>query len=146
LPAEESALASIYFDDPWLSVSVRTQDVVSLQITESIYYDYGKWELLPSAGIILNKVVDVMTKNTGIVIEIISHTDSRGTNEFNLSLSQKRAQAAVDYVLSKGIAKEKISGKGMGEKQLVNRCKDGTECSEEEHSQNRRTEFIIKNQ
>lgn len=147
LTMEEPALAAIYFDDPWLRVfklqSVSQKDSV-LQITENIYYDYGKWDLLPSAVLILNKVVDVMKKNTGIVVEIISHTDSRGTNKFNLSLSQKRAQAAVDYVISKGIVKGKISGRGMGETQLVNRCKDGTECPEEEHSQNRRTEFKIK--
>jgi outer membrane protein OmpA-like peptidoglycan-associated protein len=115
-----------------------------LTIIENIYYDYGKWDLLPQAIITLNKVVDVLKKNPDITIELISHTDSRGTDEFNMELSQKRAATAMDYIVAKGINKSRLSAKGMGETQLVNRCKDGVECSEDEHAQNRRTEFKVR--
>jgi peptidoglycan-associated lipoprotein len=60
-----------------------------------------------------------------------------------LKLSQKRAQAAVDYIISKGIEKQRLTATGFGESRLKNHCKDGVECSEEEHAQNRRTEFKI---
>lgn len=147
LPMDEQALATIYFDDPWLKVaklqSAAKKDSL-LTIIENIYFDYQKSNLLPQAIITLNKVVDVLKTNAGISIGISAHTDSRGSDDFNMKLSQKRAQAAVDYIVSKGIAKNRVAGKGMGESQLVNRCKEGVECSEEEHAQNRRTEFKIK--
>lgn len=88
--------------------------------------------------------VDGMKKNSDITIELISHTDSRGTSEFNMEPSQKRATTAVDYIIAKGIDKKRLAAKGKGESQLTNRCKDGVDCSEEEHAQNRRTEFKVK--
>lgn len=150
LPSEEKSLSTIYFDDPWLKVakmqSQAKKDSLSsvMTIIENVYYEYQKWDLLPQTILTLNKVVDVMKANPDITIDLISHTDSRGSDEFNLKLSQKRAQTAMDYVVSKGIAKNRLSSKGLGETQLVNKCKDGTECSEEEHAQNRRSEFKVK--
>jgi outer membrane protein OmpA-like peptidoglycan-associated protein len=85
-----------------------------------------------------------MKANPDVTIDLISHTDSRGTSEFNMKLSQKRAQTAVDYIVSKGISKTRLKPIGKGETQLVNKCTDGVECSEEEHAQNRRTEFKVK--
>jgi len=148
LPADEQSLATIYFDDPWLKVSqmqTRAKKDSMMTIIESVYYDYQKWELMPQASITLNKVIEVMKANKDITIDILSHTDSRGSGDFNMKLSQKRAQAAVDYMISKGIDKKRLTPIGKGETQLVNRCKDGVDCSEEEHAQNRRTEFKIKN-
>ena len=81
--------------------------------------------------------------NPTIVIEIGSHTDSRSAAKANLILSEKRAKASVDYIVSKGIDKARLTGKGYGESKLVNKCKDGVKCKEEEHQQNRRTEFKI---
>lgn len=150
LPSDEQTLSSIYFDDPWLKVaalqskSFKDSLANSMTIIENVYYEYQKWNLLPQTIITLNKVIDVMKSNPDIVIDLISHTDSRGGNDFNLKLSQKRAQTAIDYIISKGISKSRLKAEGRGETQLVNKCKDGTDCPEEEHAQNRRTEFKVK--
>lgn len=150
LPMDEQSLSSIYFDDPWLKVakmqSQAKKDSLAntMTIIENVYYEYQKFDLLPQTIITLNKVIDVMKANPDITIDLISHTDSRGTDEFNMKLSEKRAQTAVDYVISKGIAKSRLTAKGLGESRLVNKCKDGVDCTEEEHAQNRRTEFKVK--
>ena len=84
-----------------------------------------------------------MNKCPNIVIEARSHTDSRASDEYNVTLSQNRAQSTVDYIISRGIANNRISAKGFGETQLVNKCANGVPCSEGEHQVNRRTEFVI---
>ena len=76
-------------------------------------------------------------------IELRSHTDSRGTHSYNDLLSQKRSDSAVGYIVKSGISKDRITAKGYGENELVNKCADGVKCSEEEHRKNRRTEFKI---
>lgn len=147
LPVEENNLASIYFNDPWLMVaqmnSQKKKDSV-LVISENIYYETNKWNVLPSAVPVLNKVAELMKKNSLLRIEIISHTDCRGTSEHNLTLSEKRAQTAVKYICTKGVDKARLSATGMGETKPVNRCKDGVDCTEEELAKNRRTEFKIR--
>jgi outer membrane protein OmpA-like peptidoglycan-associated protein len=77
------------------------------------------------------------------MIELSSHTDSRSSDAFNLQLSQKRAKAAVDYLISKGINKNRLIAIGYGETKLLNKCSNDVNCSEEEHAINRRTEFKI---
>ncbi|MBI4945850.1 MAG: OmpA family protein [Bacteroidetes bacterium] len=146
LPPDQNGLSSVYYNDPWLKASSLQgkKKLDSLIIIEKIYYDFGKWEISSEAMLTLNKPIEIMKKNPNISIEIISHTDSRGDKEFNKKLSAKRASAAVEYIISKGIDKNRIHGNGMGEQQLVNRCKEGVECTEEEHSQNRRTEFRVR--
>jgi peptidoglycan-associated lipoprotein len=84
-----------------------------------------------------------LNDNPGISIELSSHTDSRADDHYNDVLSQKRADAAVNYIISHGISSSRITAKGYGERQLVNRCANGVACSEEEHQQNRRTEFKV---
>lgn len=110
---------------------------------ENIYYDLAKWNIRPDAARELNKLVRILNDNPEIIIELGSHTDSRGSNESNQTLSQKRAESAVEYIISKGISQHRISAKGYGEKVLVNRCSNGVKCSSYEHQQNRRTEFKI---
>ncbi|MCY1379264.1 Photosystem I chlorophyll a apoprotein A2 [compost metagenome] len=78
-----------------------------------------------------------------MTIELSSHTDSRGERQYNQSLSQQRAEAAVNYLVSKGIARKRLVAKGYGENRLVNNCADGVNCTEEEHEQNRRTEIKV---
>jgi len=78
-----------------------------------------------------------------MIIELSSHTDSRGSNAYNATLSQCRADAAVDYIVGKGISISRIVPKGYGESRLVNECADGVNCSEPKHQENRRTEFNI---
>ena len=84
-----------------------------------------------------------MIKYPELKIELSSHTDSRGEDTYNLGLSIKRAQAVTDWLTSKGIKPIRLVSKGYGESSLVNHCKNGVECTEEEHKVNRRTEFRI---
>ena len=110
---------------------------------ESLYYDLGKIDLKPTAMAELDKVVTLLKNYPAILIELNSHTDSRADAAFNLELSQRRADVAVAYIISKGGDAERIIGHGFGETELTNRCKDFVPCSEEEHQQNRRTEIRI---
>jgi len=109
----------------------------------NIYWDYNKWDIRPDAEPYLNQLVKLFKDNPNLKVEIRSHCDSRGSYPFNDELSQKRATAVVDYVISKGVKRSMMISKGMGERKLVNKCKDGVECSEEEHQKNRRTEFLV---
>lgn len=146
LPVEEQSLVSISFDDPWLQVAKANYEAYKdTSIIENVYYDYQKWNLLPQANIALDKVVKAMKANKEMTLEIVANTDSRGSEEYNLKLSQKRAEAVVNYIASKGISRKRLTAIGMGETKPVNRCTEGVECSEEEYAQNRRTEFNVKN-
>jgi hypothetical protein len=95
----------------------------------------------------LDKIVKVMQENPTMTIELGSHTDCRSSKAYNLSLSSKRAKSSAEYIVSKGIAKNRIVGKGYGESKLINGCecegKVQSSCSEDEHQANRRTEFLI---
>lgn len=110
---------------------------------KNILYDLAKWDLRPESMTELDKLVEFLTINDNIKVELSSHTDSRASRSYNQTLSQKRAQSCVDYLIQKGIDKNRIIAKGYGESQLLNECKDGVECSEEEHQRNRRTEIKI---
>jgi peptidoglycan-associated lipoprotein len=113
---------------------------------ENIYYDFNKSNIRPDAAVELDKLVKIMNNNPTIWIELGSHTDSRGNDRFNQWLSQSRANSAVQYIIDHGISKNRITAKGYGESQLINRCSNGVECSESEHQANRRTEFKITRQ
>ena len=110
---------------------------------ENIYYDLNSASLRKESEKELDKLVHFMMDNEEIKIELGSHTDSRGSDSYNLELSQKRAESAVAYLLSQGIDSSRIIPKGYGETQLVNNCEDGIQCSSEEHQRNRRTEIKI---
>jgi len=110
---------------------------------ENIYYDFDRWNIRPDAALELDKLVNILKENPKILVELGSHTDSRGRDEYNLTLSQKRATSAVGYIISQGISSSRITAKGYGEKDLVNECGNGVECSDQQHQENRRTEFKI---
>ncbi|PCH75302.1 MAG: hypothetical protein COB98_09135 [Flavobacteriaceae bacterium] len=110
-----------------------------------IYFDFDKHNIRPDAALELDKVVAVMKENPSIIVESGSHTDARGKDQYNIELSARRAAETVAYIISKGIAPERISSKGYGETQLTNKCTNGIPCSVEEHQSNRRTEFVIRN-
>ena len=122
---------------------VTEQDDIADILNIIIYFDYNKWDILPLSRVELEKIVVVMKNNPEIKIDIRSHTDSRGSKESNERLSEKRAEATVNYLLSRGISKDRLTGKGFGEYQISNRCKDNIDCSEVEHQKNRRSEFIV---
>ncbi|MDX8341180.1 OmpA family protein [Draconibacterium sp. IB214405] len=112
-------------------------------VMENIYYDFDKWDILPESEVELDKLVKVMNDNPDWKVELGSHTDCRGSDEYNKVLSQKRSDSAVGYIVSKGISADRITAMGYGETQLVNECDDGVACSEADHRKNRRTEFKI---
>jgi hypothetical protein len=88
-------------------------------------------------------VVTFLNDNPDIIVELGSHTDSRGSFRYNERLSDRRATSAVEYIIAKGISDKRITAKGYGENKLVNRCSDGVECTDQEHQDNRRTEIKI---
>ncbi|RME14790.1 MAG: hypothetical protein D6799_06730 [Bacteroidetes bacterium] len=117
-------------------------------VLKNIFYDYDKATLRPESKTELDKLYELLLSNPALKVELSAHTDSRGSDEYNLKLSQQRAQSCVDYLISKGIAKERIIAKGYGEQQpLVPDSEIFKLSSEEEkekaHQQNRRTEIKI---
>lgn len=112
-------------------------------ILENIYYDVNKWDIRSDASKELNNLIQTLKANPSLKIEINSHTDSRGDEKINLTLSEKRAQSAVKYITSKGIDQSRVISKGYGETKLINQCKDNVPCSSEEHQKNRRTELRV---
>lgn len=109
-------------------------------ILQPIYFDYDKSNITQQGAFELDKLVQVMKSNDKLVIFAKSHTDSRGSDNYNLTLSDRRAQATVQYVISKGISADRITGKGFGESEPVVPCNP---CTEEEYAKNRRSEFLI---
>jgi len=110
---------------------------------ENIYYDLAKWDIRDDAAIQLDKLVTVLNDNPALLVELGSHTDSRGRDGYNLDLSEKRANAAVNYLIDNGVDAGRITGQGYGETRLKNKCANGVKCSERRHQLNRRTELKI---
>ncbi len=108
-----------------------------------IFFDLGKSNIRPDAATELDKVVKVMIENQEMEIELGAHTDSRGSASSNMRLSDKRAKSSAEYIKDRIPNPERITGKGYGESQILNKCTDGVPCSKEEHQLNRRTEFKI---
>lgn len=108
-----------------------------------IYFDFDKSNILPQAAINLAKILDVMKEYPTMQIDIRSHTDSRGSSKYNEALSERRAKSTRDWLIKNGVSPNRLISKGYGESQLFNKCSDGVKCTDEEHQQNRRSEFII---
>ena len=109
----------------------------------NIYYDYDDDKILKDAEQDLIVVLELMNQYSDMVIELGSHTDSRGPGQYNQALSQRRAESAKKWLVKKGISKERIQAVGYGEKNILNHCVNGTKCEDEEHRFNRRTEIKI---
>ncbi|MFT4566650.1 MAG: peptidoglycan-associated lipoprotein [Saprospiraceae bacterium] len=110
---------------------------------DNIYYDFDKWDILPESETDLNIILNLMNEYGDMVIELSSHTDSRGQTAYNQNLSQKRAESARQWLLDKGVVGSRIVPKGYGEAVILNKCVNGARCTNEEHRFNRRTEFKI---
>ena len=109
-----------------------------------IYFDLDKSNIRPDAALELQKIIQVMEDHPEMNIEVRSHTDSRANDSYNEALSERRNKATIKYLVNVGhIDARRLKGKGYGEKMLVNRCSNGVKCSEKEHQENRRSEFII---
>ena len=111
-------------------------------VLENIFYDYDQWAIREDAKPSLNDLAKILKTNPAIRIQLSSHTDCRGTDEYNLDLSQKRAQSAIDYLMSLGIPARRLVAQGFGESALEVKC-ECEQCSEEQHQKNRRTTFKI---
>ncbi len=109
---------------------------------ENIFYDLDEATLREESRHSLDQLAQFLTAND-LKIELSAHTDSRGSRTYNQKLSQRRAQSCVDYLIEKGVPSSSIKAQGYGESRLVNHCKDGVECTEGEHQENRRTEVEI---
>lgn len=110
---------------------------------KNIYYDFDKWDIRNDAVIELDRLVWLFKDNPNLTIEISSHTDSRGSDEYNLKLSQKRADGVVAYLVDRGVNPDMLVAKGYGESKLVNKCVNDFPCSEKDHQENRRSEFKV---
>ncbi|TDQ24047.1 OmpA family protein [Tenacibaculum caenipelagi] len=111
---------------------------------QPIYFDYDKSNIRPDAEVELAKILAALKEYPTLKIHIESHTDSRGNDTYNLKLSERRAQATLNWLLKQEIDKNRVSAKGYGESQLINKCANETQCSEQEHQLNRRSMFLIK--
>lgn len=145
IEADKSLMGEFVVDDPWLAVleMKNKKDAEALTIIENIYYGLADHKFDAAGQKVLDKVITVLQSNQKLLIELSSHTDSRSSDQYNMTLSKKRAQFAVDYIVSKGIDKKRLTAVGYGETKLLNKCANNVECSEEEHKLNRRTEFKI---
>lgn len=122
------------------------EDDLGCRLTlQPIYFDYGRHNIRPDAEVELAKILQALKEYPQLKIHIESHTDSRSSSSFNLRLSERRAQATMQWFIRKGIAKDRLTAKGYGESMLLNHCSNGVQCSEDEHALNRRSMFIIKN-
>ena len=112
-------------------------------VLRNIYYDFDKWDILPESGTELDRLVGLMTENPEMKVELGSHTDERGSVPYNIKLSQRRAESAVNYIVSKGIYPSRIKAIGYGKSQLIYKSTATHKCTPTEHRENRRTEIFI---
>lgn len=112
-------------------------------VIEHVYYDFDQAYIRDDAKAPLSKIIEIMTDNPTIIVEIGSHTDARGSDRYNQRLSERRAKAVVDYLITQGISKDRLTYVGYGETQPTNDCVNEVKCDEEDHQRNRRTEFRV---
>lgn len=140
----ESVLNDVVSGSNNINVALTPEEVIITDtevILKDVYFDFNKSNITDRGAVELDKLVRVMEKNPTMVIMVKSHTDSKGSASYNLKLSERRAQSTVQYIISKGIAKDRISGKGYGSTMPKVNC--GANCTDEQNAQNRRSEFII---
>lgn len=122
----------------------KTRGVLKIE-TNPIYFNRDKFELRSDAVSELSKVIILLKKYPKLKVEIGSHTDSRENDSYNLKLSEQRTNSVLSWLLNQGVSPLQLRGKGFGETKLINSCSNGSNCTEEEHQLNRRTEFVILN-
>ena len=143
---ESNTFAVVKSKGPETKVDAALQpiDVIVTEteiVLKPIYFEFNKSNITQEGAFELDKLIQVMKNNDKIVILAKAHTDNRGSDQYNLLLSDRRAKSTVQYVISKGIDANRISGKGMGELEPKVDC--GKDCTEEQHAQNRRSEFLL---
>lgn len=144
--AKDPIVAPIAAVNPGVNSAEYDRCQGALDLIDNIYFDLDKSYIRPDAASELDKVVKIMRRCPNIHVEASSHTDSRASHSYNESLSQRRAQSTVDYIVQVGgIDGQRIQAVGYGETRLRNRCADGVKCLEVEHQMNRRTQFDVSN-
>lgn len=108
------------------------------------YFDHNKADIRPDAYASLDNIIAIMKGNADVVVEVSGHSDAQGADAYNKSLSKRRASAVVDYLVSKGIDRNRLIPVGYGEEQLINHCANNVACSDAEHQQNRRSQYQVK--
>jgi len=108
-----------------------------------ILFDYDKANLLKESEVVLERLADFLKKNNTTKVELSAHTDCRGNDNYNMKLSQRRAESCVKFLISSVVQSEQLIAKGYGESKLKNKCDDGIKCSEDEHQINRRVEIKV---
>ena len=119
------------------------EDLGALFEVKPIYYEVNSYQLTRESKEELNRVAIVLKDNPGLRVQLGSHTDSRGSNDLNQTLSTARAKSVYDYLVNRGVPAKGLSYKGFGESKIINKCFDGVTCTDQEHALNRRTEYII---
>ena len=129
-------------EDPKLALNRFMKEKKSeLIISRNIYYNSDHYEPDSASVVVIKQIAKEMKANKVLKLEVFSHTDSKGDDNYNLSLSERRVSAVLDMLTSFGVEKSRLKGKGLGETKILNRCKNGVNCSEKEQVLNRRTEF-----
>ncbi len=119
-------------------VRISNKDLFDLGV---VNYELNSTEIGEGSEKVLSALAEILLTNSKIGVELSGHTDSRGADDYNMELSQKRIESAIRYLETLGVERERLKGKGYGESEPINHCVNGVECSEEEHAKNRRTEF-----
>ena len=140
--ASDNFGTSIYLEPNQKDVQLG-DDLAQVLALNAISFGVDRFNIQPEAAVELDKVIAFMNANPSIKIDVRSHTDSRSRDSYNQQLSNKRNSSTIAYLIEKGINRRRITGKGYGESQPLNRCSNGVKCSEEEHQRNRRSEFIV---
>lgn len=135
--------------EPVVPEELTEENVVTgaqqLRDVSNIHFDFDKAKILPQAEEVLDRVVKIMKDYPKLEIEIGSHSDARGTDRYNMDLSERRAAATLEYIVSKGVERNRITSKGYGESMPLNDCTEPDVCTEEEYAKNRRSEFKVMN-
>jgi len=121
----------------------KGEDIAKLLNLKPIFFALNSAKIRRSEESELSKLLNYMKENPTVKIEIRSHTDSRGSDSYNLKLSDRRAKSTAKWIVDQGISSNRISGKGFGETQLLNQCSNGVRCNDATHEENRRSEFIV---
>ncbi|MFZ1676794.1 MAG: OmpA family protein [Saprospiraceae bacterium] len=145
-PSEENEKWTIYLKDA-AGLTAPTAPIASgtVIVLDNIYYDFNKSEIRKGDADELTSLANILKQYPDLTIELTSHTDTRGTAEYNMELSKRRSESSKSYLVSRGIVASRIVTKAAGESEPRNHCLDGVPCSEEEHQYNRRTEVRITN-
>lgn len=129
-------------DEEGMTIRIPLEPVTSEKVVfDNIYFEFGKYDLTPDSKEVLKDLAEKMKTQPNLKVVVNAHTDARGSEKINQNLSEKRANSVANYLSNMGISKDRIQTHGYGESNLINGCDDNSDCSDEEHSKNRRIEF-----